>query len=250
MSDSGPSTFAEASAGFEASLANEEAAPVETGVADQAPAQAEDAIAQAGASQGMSPGEVKALRDEAARYRTQLREEQNVWQGLHPDDAKFIRDTIALASTDPQAAAARWAQVTAAFAAPQAPPPQPQPMTRDDMEKFFADREKAEQEKQAVSAVVTEATGLGYVQGTPAYNQFLSYALDNHDGDLQAAHQAIVGAAEALKKQAVDEYVASKLGKASSSPTVAPQGGGSPDATSDVPKTIEEASARFRAMAQ
>jgi hypothetical protein len=247
MSDSGPTTLSDASAGFADSFDDTpEAAPVESTVPDPAVAGATQAIEQAAAPQGLTPGELKALRAEAANYRTQLREEQNVWSGLHPDDAKFIRETIAMAGTDPQGAAARWAQITAAFAAPQQAPEAPPPLSRSDLEQFFAEREQAAAEKQAVSEVVAEAQALGYQPQTAAYNQFLNYALNEHDGDLQAAHQAIQGAAAALKQQAVDEYLAGKKTSAGRTPTTTAQGGGAPSGAPPAPQTLAEASELLR----
>jgi hypothetical protein len=252
VSDS-PTSISEASAGaFEAlgGESDESGAPPpapEGGAPAQASPPAPPADAPPQQQGGMTPGQASAAQREQERYRGQLREWENAFGGLHPDDQRVVRDVFAMFQTDPVQATLALQQITAelsrSYQEQQNQAAAEPPLTRSELAAFMAEQQQEAQMAQEVQGVQQEAMALGYQPGTAAYEMFLTYALRNHNGDLQAAYKA----AQDAEQKVIDKYLASKQAKAMGSPPISPAGpSGTP--SQEGPKTIEEASAGARAM--
>lgn len=227
-------------------------APVETPiepaaapVADQAPATPPTDAALRDA--GLTPGEIKRLKDENLRYRQERNEAVAPWEGWDADSKAFMQQAIQMATKSPGEAASMLSQVVAALTAPQQQSPAEEPLTRSQLIEFFQQQQQEQQMAQAVSSVREQARSLGIdPENRAQYEAFLAYARDYHDADLAAAKQALDGYQAQIRQQAIDEYVAEKAGAAKAKPTVAGGSPGAPAQQSAEPQTLDEASEMLR----
>jgi len=256
VSDSGPSTISEASAaaleffGAESDPgAGEPPVAPESGGAPPVspPVSPAGAPPPPQAPTGLTPGQANAAQREQERYRGQLREWENAFGGLHPDDQRVVRDVFAMFQTDPVKATLALQQITAelsrSYQEQQEARDTEKPLTRTELAEFMREQQQDQRMQQEVAGVQQEAQALGFTPGTAGYEMFLTFALRQHGGDLQAAKKAM----DAAQQQVITNYLADKEKQAQGAPPISPAGpSGTP--THEGPKTIEEASTLARAM--
>lgn len=180
------------------------------------------------------------LRKEAGNYRTQAKEYKDAFDGYDDGDRQTFLDLARTLRTDP-AAAAEWMRQTADQLlagdtptpdAPAEPGADDTPLTKAELEQWYADRQaadqaardaqaaKAEQDRQ-VQAITDEAKGLGYEPETADYAALMYTALHKTDGDIAKAHEALKAERQAL----VDAEIARLKEAARTSPQPVPQAG-------------------------
>lgn len=124
----------------------------------------------------------------------------------------------------------------------------PQYLTREEArkeaEKVAEERERARIAAEAEQSLWKRVSDLGYERNSADAGLLLWYANVKHDGDLDAAHKSVQEHNQAV----IDAYVASQREKNGKFPPVsgAIVDGPKPDAE-DGPKSVSEASDRFRA---
>lgn len=116
------------------------------------------------------------------------------------------------------------------------------PLTKAELDRYIEEREKAkaqeQADKEALAALDTKATELGYTPGTRNYMALLWEAKHNHGYDLDAAHKAL----EAEKQQVIDNFISEKSKDAERTPA-AGSGAGSPPSNEERPKDWGKAGA-------
>ena len=176
---------------------------------------------------------VTKLREKEDRYRRERNEARERWaewdktlDGLDLDQQGLARELVAsILQGDLERAAEiigrdQLAEVLgAAQAAPAAtaePAPGEAPLTRADLEREFAEREKAREAQQQMDAVLSQAKGLGYnpdaKPGSPDFGRWVmvvQYAQAN-GGNLEAGHKALEAAEQAERQRIIDEFVSSR----------------------------------------
>jgi hypothetical protein len=173
---------------------------------------------------------VEKLREENAKYRTernQLRDEHGrfvtAFDGLDPE----LRDTflqLPQAYRNDPVATARWMreQAEAILNGETDEPPAEKPLTRAEYDKLRQE-ERIAQDAQSILAQVTD---LGYKPDSYEGRAFLAFALEQHGGDIAAAHTAVEAEKAATRKQAVDEYLNDKKVDARNTPSPVTGGSG------------------------
>lgn len=201
---------------------------------------------------------IKQLRQESAKYRTERNElvEQygKRFEGLAPEDANLFLEVVEAYKTDP-AAAARWMEENAqalrarlgpdAAAAVQQQADADKPLTRAEVERIMAEREQAAQQQAAVAAVNKQVTDLGIDPASYAGKALMLRAIEDHKGDIAAAHAAMQAERDALAKEAVAAFLADKERTADTTAGVVPQAGASGQAERKA-KSAKEAGEMFR----
>lgn len=209
-------------------------------------------------------GEHKKAKDEAARYRTELRRYEDAFAGYHPDDAAVLLEASAgaarlLAEGKTGEASKMFRAIADAFgpaAAEEAKAGAVEAadaddlLSRADVEKMLAEREQASSQAAAVERIQQEisakAPGLGFDLTTPegqdGWAVVLTEALHLHDGDVDKAAAAV----KAREQAAVDRYLAAK-GQVADSTARTVSGTDPTPAGPAAPKSITEASAALRA---
>lgn len=192
--------------------------PVEgSGGAEATPPPAEP---QSGSEEMFPRKYVEELRDESAKYRTKAKEVEQqlatyseVFED-YPDDAKQAMLEIARdLRLNPQQAAARMVEVSRSLLGDDwedfLKDPGPKPLTREDLEKEFQQREEAKQQEEAIQNVYKEARDLGYADSTPEQAQLLWLAANRTNGDLKEADKQVQDAKQAV----IDAYLEEKRSK-------------------------------------
>lgn len=238
------------------------------GIAPDAPAAAdvaggEPAVAPTWLAQ--QPPEVQKyiteLRQESAGYRDRFKPYRDAFDGYEDTDRDIWLEAARTFRDDP-VAVAEWMRDQAESILAGAPGPDTdptdggageddpdRPLTKADLDRYFADRDRAAQEKQAEAdraaenaKITSEAAELGYQPNTPQYAALIFAAVNQTNGDLKAAHEAL----EADKKAAVKAALDARAADANGSPrTPPPTGGATP--TGDKELTFEAAREASRA---
>jgi hypothetical protein len=190
---------------------------------------------------------VEKLRQESARYRTEAKTFKEAFDGLDQGDQQAFLELAQLYKTDPNAAG-KWMRengdaLLAAIGGSEEPPiptgDDDKPLTRAELNKILADQERSRTESAAVQSVNQQVTELGLDPASHAGKALMLRALDEHDGDIAAAHKAITDEQAAAKKAAIDEYLA---GKAAGADTPTPViGSGAAGEADKKPANVTEA---------
>ena len=194
------------------------------------------------------------LRHENAEYRKKWGPYEEAFGGFDDDGRSGWMDFIKLAQSDPEAARAQMLYsligedglAALGFGDQQGGeeqyPEQPQYLTREEFQAQlhdeFARREEAQSEEAAVAGVEDQAEQLGYEPGSLEYMQLLHLALTEHDGDLEAAHQAMGDWRQGI----VNDFLKTKSDDGTPSPVTPGMG---PGGEQKSPKDISEASKAF-----
>lgn len=206
-------------------------------------------------------GEHKKARDEAARYRTELRRYEESFGRWAPEDADVllqavgaVAELLAAGESDKagqvfRAIADQFGEETAnqvAQAGQQQADDDDELLTRAEMMQLLAEREAASAYEMGVQQHMADlqrtAGELGYDPHSEEWAVVLSEAINLHDGDVRAAAEAIKNREQA----AIDRYLAGKRSAADGIPSVVGNGA-APAAASDAPGKIDDASERLRA---
>lgn len=238
-------------------------AAAETAPADEA-APAEDAAAPTWLA--TQPPEVQKyvteLRQESAGYRDKWKPFRDAFDGYEDADRDIWLDAARTFKDDP-VAVAEWMrdQAEAILAGAGGTDTDPtdagagedtdanQPLTRADLDRYFAEQREAEAQRQAEAAraqenaaITKEAIELGYEPDTARYAALIFAAAKQTDGDLKAAHELL----EADNKARLEAALNARAADAASSPrTPPPTGGATPNKKSEL--TFEAAREASRA---
>ena len=206
-------------------------------------------------------GEHKKAKDEAQRYREQLRAYEEALPGVHPADAAALvkaslyaaqmqragkaDEVQALLSEVAEAFGIEAAEAVAEEAGLTGDDPAEQVLTKADLEKFYAEKAEEEQYERQVSTLQAELLAQGRELGykpdgdekeQARWARVLGLAVSLYDGDVAAAHEQL----EADKQAAIDAYLASKKGDADVIPRTA-DGAAPAAASGEGPKDFDEA---------
>ncbi len=214
------------------------------GPAPEAPP--EPVVAPSDAPETFPRAYVEQLRDENAKWRTQLRGYEQAFDGLDDTEKsawlEYVQLTKAANGGDEDAIATL--QEAGLWAVETTPAPTDAPLTRDDIARLAReeatrivaqDRESFTQQ-QAIADVRTTAQGLGYAPESPDYVLLLKFANDMDSPDLAKADQMV----KEWKQAEWDRFVAEKAGQAAGSPRLG-SGNGVPPSPVRTPKTWAEA---------
>lgn len=163
---------------------------------------------------------VSKLRSEAAARRTAAKELQAKYEAVYdgfddPEDANYMLNLMRKTYEDPATTLADWERILnnikaqAGFGEDDGESEEgeglqePKYLTEADLER--REREKAVSEAEA--QIIADATRLGYEPGSHQYKTLIHIALNDTDGDLEAAHAKISEELEAVGKAAVEEYI-------------------------------------------
>lgn len=188
---------------------------------------------------------VEKLRQESAGYRTRAKTYDEAFDGFDDESREVFLGLAKDLVNSPESAARRMIEVSKQLlgddfdTALTGPPP---PLTREDAERLWAEKEAARGQEEAIRAVQNEARELGYKDDTPDMSELFWFASNQTGGDLKAAHELV----EARKQAAIDEFLEKKraAGESFTAPTTAGITAGS---DGEPAHTFEEASARLRA---
>lgn len=191
---------------------------------------------------------VEKLRRESAGYRDRAKKYNDVFEGYEED---AVEEWLTLATTlksDPKTAAARFQELAEAInaqyqeeaaAAEVAAVEGDAPLTRKELEAFWAAKQAESEQAMLVKKIELDAKELGYEKGSDDYELLLFEASRLPNGSIQAAHEKI----EARNKAILDAHLA-KLGM-QPNPKV-PVQGAAPSGERQI-KTFEEANAALDA---
>jgi hypothetical protein len=213
-------------------------------VAEETPA-AEEPVAEGGAEPGVDPetfdrSYVEELRKESAKYRTKAKPYEEAFAEYDDESREVLLSLARELITDPEAGARRMVEISKNILDDKfedvLKDPSPRPLTAQDVDRMFSERESKAQQEAAVRAVEQEADALGYADGTADRALLFSIANTETLGDLKAAHEKI----QARNQQIIDAYLAEKqaAGNAFPTPTSAGVGAG---ADGGPPKDFDEA---------
>lgn len=201
---------------------------------------------------------VEKLRKEAAERRVALKPYEEAFQGYSEEDRTTWFRIQQQVLADPEAGAQTLEDVAkylregmkpkdAADAAGVEPAegekPEEKPMTKADVEKFFADQKKEAEINEASLRIETEAKAAGYEPGTTKYKLLLTRAIDMKF-DLTGA----IAAEKAEAQKIIDDFVQAQVARGEKWPaTPGPAGSGAPNSGANEPKNIDQATAALRA---
>lgn len=187
---------------------------------------------------------VKQLRDEAAERRVTLKPYEDVFGKFEPEETQALLSVIGgLANEETQfEAATRLKAVVDSILGDGTEDPN-RPLTRADLDRIEQTKQAKAQEEAAVTAVIKEATDLGYPEGTTAHRRLLDLAVNETGGDLKKAHEAIA----AEREQIIADYAKQVMEGKAKWPTLAPPVGTTPANEGAPPKTWAEARANSQA---
>jgi hypothetical protein len=189
--------------------------------------------------QPLTAGQAKKLRAEAASLRARAGEYEDAFAKVHPDDRQIMLDAARLLADDPKAWAEQMAPLVEAARRGGGDEPDEQdapgddkaPMSRADLDAWYAERkasedrerQEAERQERGRQAVRNELTELGYKpdaeKGTAEGRRTLmvqALALNEFDGDIKKAHEAL----EADRRSSVKAVVDTKRAQRDGSPPV------------------------------
>lgn len=182
---------------------------------------------------------VHQLREEAASRRTALKPFEDVFGKFAPEESEALLRVIdGLTNEETQhESASLLKEVVEAILGDGTEDPN-RPLTKADLDRM--DKEKATKAEQeaAVQGVIKEAIDLGYPEGTREHRRLLDLAINETQGDLKKAHEAITAEKEATIAAFVKEV---QEGKAKWPTLVAPAGVKPADVSGEPPKTWADA---------
>lgn len=191
--------------------------------------------------------EVKDLRKEAGTYRTERNQARDdlgrytsAFDGVDDSDRGLFLELVGLYKSDP-AEAARWMKQNAEHllesvpAAAEIEDERNRPLTRAEYEQL----REAEQIDQLRVQVLQQVRDLGYDPEATGGKVLMQVALEQHGGDLEAAHQALTAEKEAERAKWIEEYVNGKKGDANAPAPVT--GGGAAGAKGPEIKSVKDA---------
>lgn len=205
---------------------------------------------------------VEKLRREAAERRTALKQYEDTFSPYSDPERDVWKQLIAATAQDPSKGAEMMLDLhhrllgTGDYAEegpdPSATPGDgkskldedlDRPLTKREMEAYLEDRARKSTEDQAVKAVTDEAVALGYTPKTHQYVALLRRALDDHSGDIKAAHAAF----EADKQKVIDTFIAEQTAAGNAFPKLTGALGAAPaDPTGGPPKDFTSARASLK----
>lgn len=192
---------------------------------------------------------VKELRAESAGHRTKAaaaaaaaKKYDDAFAGYDDDEKAVWLELATGLLNDPTATADRLQEIADRARGPKAPEPvagDDAPLTKAQLDKVLKEREDAADLDKRTAAIVTQAEGLGYKNGSVAYRTLLITAQEN-GGDIAGAHAAI----QAERQGIIDAYVAAQAAAADGTPT--PAGAAAPAGQERKITTFNEAGDAFR----
>lgn len=211
-------------------------------VAEETPA---EPVAEGGAEPGVDPetfdrSYVEELRKESAKYRTKAKPYEEAFAEYDDESREVLLSLARELISDPEAGARRMVEISKNILDDKfedvLKDPSPRPLTAQDVDRMFSERESKAQQEAAVRAVEQEAADLGYADGTADRALLFSIANTETLGDLKAAHEKI----QARNQTIIDAYLEEKraAGEAFPTPTSAGVGAG---ADGGPPKDFAEA---------
>lgn len=199
---------------------------------------------------------VERLRQDNQQLRDRYRPYEQTFSQFHPDDreallhlanvmrsgdvgqaAQLMRQYADILSPAQQQQVMQQTQQVAQQQQDQQGQPQPQYMTKQEFEQAITEREQATQLENQVKDIYSEAERLGYPPGHPDHVKLLLMARDGHDGNLEAAAQALA----AERERVIQEYLAAKTGQPN--PRPAPRTGSTPSDNKGAPTNLKDAKA-------
>lgn len=183
---------------------------------------------------------VTELRQESAGYRDRFKPFRDAFEGYEDADRDIWLEAARTFSEDPVAVATWMREQADAILSTTGPgdqdqttdgesEPSDQPLTRADLDRYFAERERAEAERRADAEraaenerITAEAKELGYQPNTPQYAALLYAAVHQTNGDLAAAHEAL----EADTKARLEAALNARAADAKKTPKTPPPTGG------------------------
>lgn len=202
--------------------------------------------------------ELKRAREEAAKYRTQLRKFEAAFEGYDEADIDKALAMYRAIEADPKQAHKSFKEVVANIEQYlrendewEEGDPIPaevkgeKPLTAKQVEKMMADRERKQAEEKAIQTILKDAEALGYKEGTWKHQTLLFIAAKDPaaKSDVKLAHAIFESELEEYGKGAVQKYIDS-LGKGGKPPVTsgspggpAASGAGAPAASPDPKKS-------------
>lgn len=187
-------------------------------IVDESPAIEADPFEDA-AIQQFDRKYVEKLRKENAERRTQAKDFEDTFSPYEADEVDIWKSIIKLTAQDTKAGAEAMAKLAAALLedgdtegaekvieaaeAAKEDDELDRPLTKRELQEYLAAQDKNKADQDAVTAVQTEAIGLGYKIGTADYLDLLNRAKLNHDYDITKAHAA----RESEKQAIIDAYI-------------------------------------------
>lgn len=202
--------------------------------------------------------ELKRAREEAAKYRTQLRKFESAFEGYDEADVDKALAMYRAIEADPKQAHKSFKEVVANIEAflrendeweegdpiPAAAKGE-KPLTAKDVDKLLETRERKQAEERAIQQILKDAEALGYKEGTWKHQTVLYIAAKDPaaKSDVKLAHAIFESELEEYGKGAVQKYIDS-LGKGGKPPVTsgspggpAASGAGAPAASPDPKKS-------------
>lgn len=184
--------------------------------------------------------DIRKLREEAAKWRTQYRTYEEAFDGYAPEEVDWWRRVARQVASDPKTGAEELLRVAQALiggdnamaepepdktAEPAASPAdQPKYLTSDDLQRVLSERDETAKREKMIADLHAEAKALGYEQGTPEHSLLMNYAAQNQ-GDLKKAHEAVQNWQKAVfdrmvteRRQAADRFPRQTSGGAAVGP--------------------------------
>ena len=261
-SEAAPTTFGGAAEATQAALAAPEApeAPAE-GAPDaaEAPESAQTDAPEAPSSVETPESEpkvfdekyVRELRDEAAKHRTDYAPFRDAFKDYDPASRDVMLELAQNLINAPEDAGAKLIEIARNIYGDKfeevVRDDTPKPLTQADLDKQLSEREATREaearQKAELQAVVSQATSLGYTEGSADYADLMFRAFNEFEGDLEKSHAA----REAGKQAIIDAYLADKSEKNGQFPPVSSGEGGAVAEKVDAPTSWGDASARLTA---
>lgn len=195
---------------------------------------------------------VEKVRAEAANRRVALKPYEDVFGGASEPERDALLHLNQTLLSDPEAGVKMMLQLSRDIAGDSFDSlltAEPAPLTQEDVDRMFTERQQAQQAQQAQqdaeAAVFSKITELGYEKDTPEAANLVWRSYHQHGGDMDAAHAAV----QADKQKVIDEYLAEKAKTNGGYPPVAQGGGGGgpADGSGGPPKTLADARASAEA---
>lgn len=201
---------------------------------------------------------IRELRDGEAKYRTELKPYKDVFGAFDPQDREVLFGLAQALREDPRTGAQQMMELAQALLGGDEPDEgvddtadfdEDRPLTRAEAEALWAAKQAEAQQTEAAqraqAELLSEATALGYTEGSRGYWSLLIEA-KSHGGDLKKAHEALVAEIAQVQQKAVDEFVSGRRADAESTPT-AGSGLGTAPANDTPVRTFESARASTEA---
>lgn len=162
--------------------------------------------------------EIREAREEAKKYRLRNKDFNEITEGLDADSQSYLIELNRALVTDPARAKEMLTELMAEPAAePVVPDAAGAPLTEQRLMELLDQREQAAstarqaadakaQQAAAIAEIDTKATELGYAPNSVDYVELLHLAVNEHEGDLDKAHEAV----QARRQKIIDDYVAGK----------------------------------------